>query len=318
MPKGFGRNSFLAWVEEAVYGTPVTPPVNFAEVTAEDIRTLREREPRPVHRGLDVAEDDMFDVKFGVEGPFTIELNYAGQLKLLEHLLGAGSTAVLEAVISWTHTFLLTDALQSGKGLTFYTNRDLDEHQHKGCKLTQGRFIFEPGGNGKFEVGIIGQDSVGVVASTFVAPGISLYLAGHQIVVELDDSPRLVDRVELTVNNVLDTDKRVLGSKSIDEPIRSGVRREVTGVVTVDALDTDWDKFLAGTLFKLKVIHTGPVLGINNYTWAVTALKCLTTEDPIRMPSPGILKAEIAFRAEKPATGDMLSVVVQNAEEFIT
>ena len=317
MPPGFGRNSFVGWVEEPAYGTPVTPPTQFGEIVSEGLRTIRERVPRPVHRSLDVGEGDLYDAKFGADGPFVIELNYEGQLRLLEHLFGAGATANEEPAIRDAHTFTLTDLLLTGKGLTIYKNIDLDEHQYKGCKITQAKFVFSSTGNGQIELTLVGQDGVSVAGSTFVAPDKSLYVAGHQIVVELDDAARSVDAVELTINNALDEDKRVLGSKSIDEPVRGDSKREITGIVTVDALASDWTGFRDGTLFKLEVLHTGPVLGAGNYRWEMIALKCLATEDPMRMPGPGILKAEIAFRVEKPTVGEMLSVVVANGEPVI-
>ncbi|KKL53089.1 hypothetical protein LCGC14_2278920, partial [marine sediment metagenome] len=243
MPGGFGRDSHIGWVEEPTYGTVVTPPTKFEELISQNVEGIRIRTPRPTVRGLDTAEDDLYDEKFGVEGPFNFNINYEGQLRLLEHLFGAVATVVLEAVISWTHTFTLTDALQTGKGLSIYINLDLDEYQCKGCKLSQAVFTFDPKLPATVEFSLVGQDMEGVAASTFVAQANSLYVGGHQLTCEIDDVVRAIDSATLTINNGLDIDKRILGSKSIVEPVRGDTRREITGTLKMDALDTDWDKF---------------------------------------------------------------------------
>lgn len=317
MPGGFGRDSHIGWVEEPTYGTVVTPPTKFEELISEGVEAIRIRTPRPTVRGLDPAEDDLYDEKFGVEGPFNFNINYEGQLRLLEHLFGAVATVVLEAVISWTHTFTLTDALQSGKGLSIYINLDLDEYQCKGCKLSQAVFTFDPKLPATVEFSLVGQDMEGVAASTFVAQANSLYVGGHQLTCEIDDVVRAIDSATLTINNGLDTDKRVLGSKSIVEPVRGDTRREITGTLKMDALDTDWDKFMLGTLFKLELLHLGPVLGANNFGYDFTALKCQLTSNPVKLEGPQIIKAEWNFRVLKPTSGQMLELAVINAESVV-
>lgn len=317
MPTGFGRDSFCGWVQEPTWGTPVTPPTKFAELVSEAVRTIRTRTPRPVFRGVRVSEGDLYDEKFGGEGDLSFELNYDDQLRILEHLLGAVTTVNEEVAIRWRHEFTLTDALLAGKGLTFYVNRGLDEYQHEGCKIAQVRLTFDPRRNAQIEIGLVAQEVTGVAASTPTFPSNSRYLAGHQLVVEIDDVARAVDSCELTIDNALDTDKRVVGSKSIVEPVRGEGKAEVTGVLTMDALDTDWDGFRAGTLFKLELLHTGPALGAANYAWNVIALKCQTTEDPLRLTGPGIVKAEVAFRVIKPTTGVMLQIDVKNGQAAV-
>jgi|GEM_PF-6573890 len=316
MPPGFGRDSHIGWVEEDPYGTVVTPPTKFLEPIAESIRTIRTRTPRPNFRKLDVAEGDTYDEKFGAEGGFTGEINYNDALNLYLHAFGAEVIAVLEAAISWTHTFTLTDLLQTAKGLTFYSHKGVDEYQAQGCKIDQLRLTFDPTRNGQLEVSIAGQDVVGVAFSTPSFPDIARYVPGHATLMEIDDVARNFDLAELTLNNALDIDKRILGSKSIDEPVRGDGMREVTGVLTVDAEATDWDNFRAGTLFKLEILHTGPVLGANNFLYNLTALKCLLLSDPIRLENAGIVKAEWEFMVQKPTAGEMLELVVVNDEEF--
>jgi len=317
MPTGFGRTSYIGWVEEDPYGTLVTPPTKWAELIGEDIRTIRTRTPRPVFRGLDVAETDLYDEKEGAEGTFTFELNYNDALRLLEHALGVGATVNEEVAIRDAHTFTLTDPLMTDKGLTFYVNKGVDEYQVSGCKISNVRWTFDPARNGQMEVTIVGQNVIGVAPTAPTFPNVARYIAGHQATVEIDTVARNFDSLEITLNNALDIDKRILGSKSIDQPVRGDSRREITAILRVDALDTDWDNFRAGTEFQLEVNHVGPVLGNDTFRAEWNMLKCKHMTDPIRLESPGIIKAEWDVKILKPTAGEMLSIVFASDESVI-
>lgn len=323
MPGGFGRNSFVGWIEESPWGAGGAPS-KYAELISEGIETVRDRVARPVVRDLDEREGNLYDALFGVRGPFAIELNYAGLLRLFEHLLGDASisTVVTEASLRWTHTGVLKDSLMSGKGLALHINRDVDagstpQLRAIGYKLNSATFSFDPARNGQVEFDGAGKDAAIQAVSTPTFPAIANYVAGHQLVVEIDDIVRAVDTVELTIDNGMDLEKRVLGSKNIAEPIRSDTRRAVTGTLTMDAVQADWSKLDAGTLFKLELLHTGPTLGAGTYRMDFTMLKCLVTGNPFLVTGPGVVKSTLPFKALKPTAGELLSLVVVNNESAV-
>jgi hypothetical protein len=320
---GYGRNSFVGWGQESPWGTATTP-TKFAELISEGIETVRDREPRPVVRDLDVREGHYYDRLFGARGPFAIELNYAGLLRLFEHLLGDSSIATVEteAGLRWTHTGTLKDTVMSGKGLSLHVNKDVDngstpQHRVTGYKINRATFTFDPARNAQVEFDGAGKDVSLIAASTPTFPSASLYVAGHQCAVEIDDVARAVDSLELTVDNGLDLEKRVLGSKNIAEPIRSDTRRSVTGQLVMDAAQADWSKLDAGTLFKLEILNQGPTLAAGNYRLDFTLLKCMVTGNPFVVGGPGIVKATVPFVAQKPTAGELLTLVTVNNESAV-
>lgn len=323
MPGGFGRNSFVGWAEESPWGTAAAAS-KFAELISEGIETVRDRVARPVVRDLDEREGNFYDALFGVRGPFAIELNYSGLLRLFEHLFGDASVASVatEPGVRNTHTITLKDTIMSAKGLSLHVNRDVDagstpQLRAVGYKLNSATFSFSPERNGQVEFDGAGKDSSIIAAVSPTFPPITTYVAGHQLAVEIDDVARAVDSVELTLDNGLDLEKRVVGSKQIAEPIRSDTRRSINGTLTMDALQADWSKLDAGSLFKLELLHTGPTLGAGNYRMDFTMLKCLVTGNPFTISGPGVVKTTLPFKALKPTAGELLSLVVVNEEAAV-
>jgi tail tube protein len=323
MPQGFGRNSFVGWDQETTWGTGVAA-AKYAELISEGIETIRNRVARPVVRDLDEREGNFYDALFGVKGPFAIELNYNGLLRLFEHLFGdsSGSVVATEAPNRYTTTFVLKDTVSTGKGLSLHVHRDVDagstpQLRAVGYKLNSAKFSFAPDRNGQVEFDGAGKDASLIAAVTPTFPAVANYVAGHQLSIEIDDVVRKVDEVEFTLDNGLDLEKRVLGSKNIDEPIRSDTRRSITGTITMDALQADWSKLDAGTLFKLELLHTGPTAGAGTLRMDFTFLKCLVTGNPFTVTGPGIVKSAVQFKALKPISGELLTLVVINNESAI-
>ena len=153
MPQGFGRNSYVGWDQETTWGTGVAA-AKFAELVSENVETIRQRDARPVVRDLDEREGNLYDTLFGVKGPFTIEANYGGMLRLLEHLFGdsSGSSVATEPGVRTTHTFITKDTLMTGKGLSLHIGRDVDAGSTPtlravGYKLNSAKFSMAPDRN---------------------------------------------------------------------------------------------------------------------------------------------------------------------------
>lgn len=323
MPGGFGYESFVGWGEESAWGTPVVP-AKYAELISESMNEIRDRQPRPVARGLDVREGNFYDRLFGASGSFDIEMNYIGLLRLLEHAFGdaSGVTTVGEAAIRWIHTFSPKKTLMSGKGLSLHINKDVDngatpQVRYAGFKVNALTFAFTPDNNARLSVAGAAKDFASIAVSTPTFPAAAQYVAGHQTTVEIDDVAREVDAVEITMDNGMNLEKRVLGSKNIAEPIRGDTRRSVRGSLTMDAVAADLAKLDAGTLFKLEVICTGPTLGAANFKLQLVALKCLVTGAPFHVTTPGRMKSTLDFIAEEPTSGELFQAIVDNNESAI-
>jgi len=326
MPGGFGRNSFVGWAEEGAgtWGTGVAA-TKFAELGSESMKIIRERKPRPVYRGLiDGREGQLYDEKQGAAGSFAIEGNYNGLLKLFEHAFGdsSGVVTVAEGGIRWLTTYSLAQTIMSTKGLSLHINTDVDngatpQRRYNGFKINTLKFTFDPKRNLLLEVGGAAKDHSDIAAVSPTFPAIANYVAGHQCVVSLDTVATKVDAVELSIDNGLDLDKRILGDKRIDEPIRSDNQVKMEGQITKDAVAADMTKFRDGTLFRLDVVCTGPTLGAGNNKLSLIALKCLVTDDPYNVTGPGIVKSKFPFKVLEPVSGQALQLLIENNESAI-
>lgn len=321
---GFGRNSHVAWVEEPGWGVPVTPPTKWGELISAAPGVIFQREARPVLRGLDPREGNLYDVKQGAEPTFSLEGNYEGLLRLIEHVFGDGSGATTNPDVDtrFEHLFTAKDTIMSGLGLSLYINTDLggnEEIQIAGVKLNTMKLSGDPTRNLQIEFSGAGKSSVDVAATTPVFPSAPLYIAGHQLTCEIDTVPRLIDSFEFTFDNGLDLDKRVHGSKNIDEPIRGDANpaRVLTGTLTMDAVLADLTKLRAGTLFQLEFLHTGAVLEMDFYRFNIDLPKCEITGPPYALTGPGILKSVLPFRALLPTSGELITLLVSNTEAAV-
>ena len=318
---GAGRNSYFGYVQETTWGTPVTPPTKWLEIVSESMEDINTKVARPVVRGLHKREGNLYDEKQGGAGPVACELNYVGLLRLLEHLMGTSPSAT-PFDTGARNEFLFTLAageLMAGKGLTGYLFRDqTQEEQYAGLKIRSGTFSFDPKRNGQLELDFVAKAMLQVATTTPTFPGTSTYVAGHQCVCEMDDVVRAFDSATIAVNNALDDDKRVLGSKNIAEPVRADTV-EVTGTISADAVQADLTKYKNDTLFKLEFLHTGPVLGTGNYKLNFILNKCRLTKAPYKVDGPGIVKSDLEFEALLPTSGlaDMLQVLASTNETVI-
>lgn len=318
---GQGRSSFFGWGQESTWGTAVTP-TKFAEIKDDNFKAVRDQVARPVFRDLDPREGNLYDRLFGGGGGGIFEGNYEGMLRLFEHAFGDSSGVTTGPVGSvYTHTFTLKDTLMSGKGLSFHINTDTDsaglpQKRFFGFKINELGLEFDPQANLAVTVQGVAKDMDKVAASTPTFPGIANYIAGHQCSCEIDDVATLIKSAKISLNNGMQLDGRQLGSKNIREPVRD-VRRAVTGQIVVDAAESWLTKYLAGTLFKLELLHLGPVLGGGNYRFDVTALKCRITDDPYQVKTPGLIEATVPFEILKPTSGELLTIAFQNSETAI-
>lgn len=323
MPGGFGRNSHVGWGLESPWGTSVAG-TKWAELISEKMETIRMREPRPVVRGINPREGHLYDKLFGGRGSFEIEANYGGLIRLHEHLFGDASDTITQPDVGvrWVHTFQQAVTVMTGKGLTVRVNKDVDngstpEHVFAGFKVNSMKWTMAPDQNMRIEVeGVAKEVSLAAVSSP-AFPTAAQYVAGHQLSVEIDDVVRKVDQVELVYDNKLDLEKRIVGSKNIDEPVRSGEMADIHGTITMDAAQADWAKLDAGTLFKAEFLHQGAVLGTGNYRFDFTLLKCLVTGNPFVVEDRGIVKSTLPFVALEPTSGQIITLAVHNGESAV-
>ncbi len=317
---GAGRNSYFGWVQESAWGTPVTPPTKWCEIVSEGMQSINDQEARPVIRALHKREGNLYDKKKGGGGTVAMELNFEGMLRLLEHLTGTSPTPTTDGTRREYDFTMPAGELMAGKGLTGYMFKDqTQEEQYAGMKIRSAKFSFDPLRNSQVELDFVAKNvaQVGVTAPTF--PGIANYCGGNILTCKLDTVARQIDSAELTINNALDDDKRVVGSKNVAEPVRKDLV-SVEGSMTVDAVQQDLTDWLAGTLHKIELLHTGPVLETSTYKFNFQMDKCRLKSDPIpQVGGPGIVKAKLDFEALLPIAGlaGLCHIIVSGTETAI-
>jgi tail tube protein len=317
---GAGRNSYFGWVQEPTWGTPVTPPTKWCEITSENMKSIRDQEARQVVRGLHKREGNLYDRKFGVAGTVAMELNYEGLLRLVEHLTGTTPTPTIDGARREYDFTMAAGELMVGKGLTGYIFKDqTQEMQVAGMKIKSATFSMDPTRNTQVEFDYVGKDVVQVAVTAPSFPGTSNYAAGHQLTCKIDNALRAIDSAELTINNNLADDKRVVGSKQIAEPVRADGFVEITGSITVDAVQQDLTDFLAETLHKIEFLHTGAVVGTSTYKFNFQMDKCRIIDDPVLVKGPSIVKATLSYEALLPVAGlaGLCHVIVSGTETAI-
>ncbi len=316
---GAGRNSYFGWVLEPTWGTPVTPPTKWCEIVSEKMKSIRDQQARPVIRNLFKREANLYDRKFGVAGAVAMELNYEGLLRLVEHLTGTSPSPTVDGSRREYDFNMTSGELQATKGLTGYIFKDqTQEMQIAGMKIRSAKFTMDPTRNSQVEFDFVGKDVAQVAVTAPSFPGTSNYCAGHQLTCKLDSVLRSIDSAELTIDNAIDDDKRVLGSKNIAEPVRKDLV-QITGSITVDAVQQDLTDWLAGTLHKIELLHTGAALASATYKFNFQMDKCRITDDPIQVSGPGIVKAVLPFEALQPVAGlaGLLHVIISGTETAI-
>ena len=258
MANAFGYDAALGWVAESTWGTPL-PPTKFQEFISEGIKKTVERVESPSTRNL--SELRRPDFLITVAGPTEFEGIYEGQELPLKHAMGAVASAVVETT-AFTHTFTLANALPDGLTMTAYRGdvTSPQEHRYGGMTCASITWAFNPNEALRVTYNWVGKDETIAAQTTITYPDLSgaLLVKGHDFAAEVDDVVTVIDSAEVTLDNGIDPNKRVMGSQFIAQPVRSG-RRKVTGTFTRDWVDeTVYNEFISGASKKLELIFTSP------------------------------------------------------------
>lgn len=315
MPSG-AQASHIGWDEETIWGTPVAP-TKFAELVSED---LAANNPQGISEGArNVTDRRIFPNVKSAGGSFELELFYEGFLRLFEYLMGDAVTAAAGPSLSFKHTFKLQDA--QNLGLTIEVERDKVAQRYEGCLISGATFNFASDQITRGNFNVIGQQGrEAVTPGTFVAPPDKPVLHTH-FSAEIDDVAVTLLAAELTIEQNLQADKTGVGTEDILKPVRAG-KRTVSGTITVDLDDNaHLTKYLAGTLFKLELLHEGTVAIETTFfdEMNFTMTKCFFESHPDNIGGPGPIIVTLPFRAifDVGATLDALQIEIQNSETAV-
>jgi len=226
------------------------------------------------HRAFEKKVLGAFRARGNIEFPVEPENGIGWYLKWA---LGSVSSAKQGETSAYKHTFKSADDIKSFTGRI---GADTDERVLGGCLLNSLALRFAHGEEirGVAEV-FAAEEAKGSIGSpTFSA--LDPFVFSQATVEFADTAKAIVAEGEVRINNRIPFDRGVLGSRYFPK-IRVG-KRLVDGRLSLFFDDaTEYDRFLAGTEFKLELLTAGPAIGATgyNYTLNLIMTKCVYLRD---------------------------------------
>lgn len=313
--------------KESTYGTPVTPTRSY-EGYADTFKRAQERlESTGFRAGMQaVRSDRVVQVNMGGSGSLEVDVLDKGMGLLLEGLLGSttGPTQV-GATTAYTQVH---DASSTGptESYTIQLIRPLvdgstQQFTHHGCKPTGWSITQDAGGLLKLGVDFDFEDvdtSTAAASASYVASTIPF---SWQDAVVTVDSVAFAYATDFSFEADLSqhVDRRYLKStaplKSV--PVRSGIP-EYTGSISADfSATTQYDDWVAGSVFPVSVKWTGAVDGIESgyeFEFEVSLPACQWTGESPESSNTELTKQNLPFKALDNGTDPVVTVNVQSTD----
>jgi len=232
----------------------------------------------------------------------------------LKWVLGSVTSSQQGGTSAYKHTFKSADAIKSFTGRV---GVDISERILGGCLLNSLALRFAHGEEltGVAEV-FAAEEAKGSIGSpTFSA--LDPFVFSQATVEFADEAKAIVAEGEVRINNRIPFDRGVLGSRYFPK-IMVG-KRLVDGRLSLFFDDAaEYDRFLAGTEFKLELLTQGPQIGATGYYYSLNVImtKCIYLRDT----APHVDRRELivldapfqAFYDSTPATEIAVELINQD------
>lgn len=295
MALAFGYDSWVGFSTESTWGTRVAP-AKFIRITEESMKLDQSRIAKPSLGSA--SQNRSVKSKRSVSGSITTQVGYNGVETLLKHAFGSVSTAVLEASVSWTHTFSLTNALPVG--LTLHVNRDAADlgtaYEYEGCqvdKLTLKQDVED------FLMATFDFQGEDEATQAVATPSYPTFIGAdwELAAVTINANTMKPKSIEFTLENNLATDRFQLGSR-LRRGLQRGSQRKLSGKIELE-LDSTTEYALFNSLTNVNPLNIqwlGPTLGANNYKLQIQMQNASITVER-NVSDPGPIIATINFEA---------------------
>lgn len=275
MSLGMGYNSWIGFATEGVWGTEASR-LKFLElvkggdgldVTETPALSDSIRDPG-IDTSLDFAQGSII-----AGGPLTFEVPEEGAEVLFLHALGAVATTNFDITnhpTLYQHIFTVSDALQSGKGLSIEVNRDAASFIYTGCKINSVEFSIALNGRLRCAMGVIAKDgNIEPTPATYVAPTKrSFVFTEGALTWGVTAQP--ISAATITLSNNLENDRRFVGSRYISEPVRGPGKMTCTFSMTVEFDSVaQYNDFRAATSRALQLVFTGDTV-VTGHSYTLT------------------------------------------------
>lgn len=297
MSQAFGFKSYIGFVEEATWGTPVAR-TKFAENNEDSIKAIRERADAGKFRGR--SKHLIVPGKSGAAGTVGLELFYEGHELLLQELMGADAvTTDVDAPNNVKqHIFKLSDLPRPGLSLEVFRGA-ADSVLYNGVRINAGTFTVEQDAIANLSLDCIAKQEDNTISPTSPTfPSYNPILWSH-VTALWGGAAKEIQRFECTLTQNLDPDRRRLGSREI-LPQEPTDRREVTGQIEMFfESDGEYDDFLAETERILKITAEGAAMtpSVSKYTMIWEFKRAILTGETPAPDGPGGFSIELPFEA---------------------
>lgn len=283
MLPGLGANAWAGWALESTWGTAAATGFQWCEIAAGESLGLKQNYfQSPALNGASVK--DVIQGTKMAGGDLPCPFLYEGLELLLKHLMGSASSAASGA--GYKHTFLPTDALMAGEGLTVELSRDAPTGKsffHVGCKVTKGVFTVEKDQILSFVTSFHGKDVEVDTEGSPTFPTAPPTLQTQLVVTDSGFSGTVdVLRGTIEITNPVTEDRHDLASscelKEQQRSAKRGVLISIDGEFGEEAQYTDWTGNTEGQLIWT---WTGPEYTAGeNYELVITANGKWTNRQP--------------------------------------
>lgn len=297
MTQAFGYDSYIGFVKETVWGTPVARTL-FAENDEDSLAAIRERADATKFRGL--SKNLIVPGKSGAAGTIGLELHYEGHEVLIEQLMGAdAATTDVDAPNNVKqHIFKLSDLPRVGLSLEVFRGASKSV-LYNGVRPNAGTFTIEQDAIARLSLDLMAkQEDNSITATSPSFPSHNPVLWSH-VTALWGGAAKEIQRFECTVTQNLDGDRRRLGSREVLAMERAD-RREVTGQIEMffESLG-EYDDFLAETERILKITAEGAAISpsVSKYTMIWEFKRAILTGETPVPDGPGGFSIALPFEA---------------------
>lgn len=297
MAQAFGFNSYIAFVKEVTWGTPVARTL-FLENDEDSLAAIRERADATKFRGR--SKNLVVPGKSGAAGTIGFELPYEGAEVLIEQLMGAdAATTDADAPNNVKqHIFKLSDSPRIGFSLEAMRGA-AKAALYNGVRINAGTFTVEQDAIAHLSLDCIAkQEDNTVTATAPTFPSHNPILWSH-VTAKWGGVAKDIQRFECTVTQNLDGDRRKLGSREV-LAMEPSDRREVTGQIEMffESL-LEYDDFLAETERALLITAEGAAItpSAEKYTMIWSFQRAILTGETPVPDGPGGFSIALPFEA---------------------
>ena len=309
---GRGFESWVGMGEETGGYAVAATRTDFIEIITEGPKVVSPPIKKASLRGFQPR--GFFQGTKPVDGDIETEWFYQGAELLLKTFFGDVVTTVAGGeTIVFDHLFTPVKVLPS---LTLEIFRDQKSFLYPGSKIGQLGYNLVVNQVQRFVYSVMAQDESQLGSPSSPVFPTELLPVFHQAKVEIDSAEHPAVDFNFTANNSLAGERFKLGSRLRKEPVRNDIMN-VTGAFTDEFVDlVQYDKFIAGTPFNLKLTVTDTIMiGVAAFNTVIIEFpRAVFTGETPGVTGPGIIPQNFPFEAfaSEDLTVPMLKVTLRN------